>query len=180
MNIDSVIFTLLNQFAGRWRTLDAVAIFLAARFEYFLLFFVLVLFLKKIKKGSLMVAQIFSAAVLSRLIITPALRFLWYRPRPFLVESVNLLVHHSNEGSFPSGHAALYFAISTVVFHYYKKEGVLFFLASFFITISRVFVGIHWPSDILAGAAIGIFSGKMVIYLFKKSSFIKKMKTLMM
>jgi undecaprenyl-diphosphatase len=89
---------------------------------------------------------------------------------------------HSVSSSFPSGHAAFFFALSTVLLLYNKKfyprpkfwwgAGLFFFLASFLISIARVFVGIHWPSDILAGAAIGIFSGWLIILFSRKFSLV--------
>ena len=49
-----------------------------------------------------------------------------------------------------------------------KKAGIFFFLASFLIGLARVFSGIHWPSDILVGALVGILSA----YLLRKSDFL--------
>ncbi len=97
------------------------------------------------------------AALFSRLIITELIRWLYYRPRPFVSNQVNQLISHSASGSFPSGHGAFFFALSTVIYFYNKKAGLLFFLASFLIGLARIFVGLHYPSDILAGALIGIF-----------------------
>ena len=126
-----------------------------------------------------MVAQSFAAAILSRFIITNIIRWIWFRPRPFVQNHINLLFNYNSaEPSFPSGHAAFYFAIATVVFLYLKKVyprpkfwwgvGLLFYIASFLIVVARVFSGIHWPSDILAGAAIGIISGWLIILLSRK------------
>ena len=86
-----------------------------------------------------------------------------------MANHINLLFSYNPaEPSFPSGHAAFYFAIATIVYFYNKKAGLGFFLASFLISISRVFVGIHWPADIMAGALVGIFSGWLIIKIAKK------------
>ncbi|PIQ06905.1 MAG: hypothetical protein COW72_01430, partial [Candidatus Nealsonbacteria bacterium CG18_big_fil_WC_8_21_14_2_50_37_10] len=95
------------------------------------------------------------------------IRWLWPSPRPFIESQVNLLLSHEPTSSFPSGHAALFFAIATVVYFYNKKAGILFFLASFLISISRVFAGIHWPTDIFVGALVGIFSAWLIMKIFK-------------
>ena len=117
-----------------------------------------------------MVIQGFLAGILARLGFTELIRLFWNRPRPFIGNHINLLLSHSASSSFPSGHAAFFFGLSTVIYSYNKRTGYLFFLASFLISISRVFAGIHWPSDILAGTAIGIFSGLLIMKIFKKNS----------
>jgi undecaprenyl-diphosphatase len=165
--VDFFIFQQINKFAGRWIILDSLGIFFAKYLGYFLIFFLLLFLIKNFKKYWPMVIQGFSAAILARLGFTELIRFLWPKPRPFIENHINLLLSHSVSSSFPSGHAAFFFALSTVIYSYNKKTGYLFFLASFLISISRVFVGIHWPSDILAGAVIGIFSG-WLITLIKK------------
>ncbi len=169
MNIDLFLFQFINQFAGKSVCLDGTAIFFARYFEYFLILFLLLFLIKNVKKYWPMVIQSFFAAILSRLVITNIIRWLWPRPRPFIENHVNLLFSYNPvEPSFPSGHAAFYFAIATIVYVYNKKAGVLFYIASFLISISRVFSGIHWPSDIIAGAIVGIFSGWFVILFSRK------------
>lgn len=166
--MDLIIFQQINQFAGKWVCLDAVGIFLVQYFEYILIFCFLLFLIVNVKKYWRMVVQAFLAAILARFVIVEIIRYFLPRNRPFVENSVNLLVSHSQESSFPSGHAAFYFALSTVIYSYNKKAGILFFLASFLIVISRVFVGIHWPSDILAGAIIGILVGWLVNKISKK------------
>lgn len=119
-----------------------------------------------------MVIEATAAAVLARLVIVNFIRLILPRLRPFVENNVNLLLS-SGESSFPSGHAAFYFAIATVVFFHNKKAGIAFLAVAFLISLARVFVGIHWPSDILAGAAVGIFSG-WLINVVSKSYLLKK------
>jgi len=170
--MDLLLFQKINGFAGKYLWLDTLAIFGSEYLGYFLLFF---LFLFLIwKKHWLMGAQVLVAVVLARLVIVEAVRWLWFRPRPFAEGSFNQLLEHANTASFPSGHAALYFAISVVIYMYNKKAGILFFFASFLIGLSRVFSGIHWPTDILSGAAVGIFSGLLIIFLSRKFFLVAK------
>ncbi len=168
MNVDFYLFEKINQFAGRFPFLDNIAIFFAKYFEYFLIFFLLLFLIKNFKKYWLMIIQSFVAAILSRFVITNIIRWIWERPRPFVGNNVNLLLSHDSSSSFPSGHAAFYFAIATIVYFYNKKIGVLFFVASFLISLARVFSGVHWPSDILVGALVGIFSGWLVFKITKR------------
>ena len=161
--MDYFIFQQINSLVDRWTCLDAFGIFFAKYLAYILVVLLFLILWRK-KKAIL---QSLLAGVFARFGIVELIRLFWQRPRPFVENDVNLLLEH-NGAAFPSGHAAFFFALSTVVYHYNKKAGILFFVASFLISISRVFVGIHWPSDILAGAIVGIFAGWLVFKIFKR------------
>lgn len=168
MNLDIYIFSQINNLALKYLWLDTLAIFLAKYLPY-LLVAVLVLFLiKDFKKYWKMVGIAFSAVIFSGIIVQ-LIRFIWYQPRPFIADQVNLLLSHSPTGSFPSGHAAFFFALSTIIYFQNKKAGILFLFASLLIGLSRVFSGLHWPSDILAGIILGIFSAWLINKLFFKN-----------
>ncbi len=166
--MDFLIFQKMNSLAGKSVCLDGLGIFFAEYLGYVLVVILLLFLLKDWKKYWLMTVKGLSAAILARFGFTEIIRFFWERSRPFVENQVNLLFSHEATGSFPSGHAAFYFALSTIVYFYNKKAGIFFLIASFLISISRIFVGVHWPSDILAGAIIGIFSGWLIAKIFKK------------
>jgi len=166
--MDYFWFRQLNQVAGQWLWLDAAAVFVAKYFEFFLIFILLAFLFGKFSKYWKMVLQALAAAVLSRFVFVNIIHFLLPRPRPFVDNAVNLLVERTNDPSFPSGHAAFYFAIATVVFYYSKDAGALFFFLGAILCLARVFVGIHWPSDILAGLLVAMFSGWLVMKISKK------------
>lgn len=170
MKLDLYLFSIINGFAGRWLWLDATGIFFAKYFEYFLLAFLLVLLAKNFRKYWRMTAEAFVAAVFVRFVLVEIIRRIFFRPRPFVYNQINLLVSHSaNEPSFPSGHASFYFALSTIIYGYNKKIGILFYVSSFLIAANRVFVGIHWPTDIIAGTILGIVIGLILNKLLKKA-----------
>ena len=173
--MDLFIFQTVNQFALRWFWLDTLAIFFAQYFEYILLISLVFFLIKGFRRYWPMLIQAFLAVILSRLVIVEIIRFFWGRPRPFLENNINLLLTHSATSSFPSGHAAFYFALATAVYFYNKKSGLFFFLAAFLISFFRVFAGLHWPSDILTGAIVGIFSGWLII-LFSRRYFLTSLK----
>ncbi|PIP23186.1 MAG: hypothetical protein COX36_04730 [Candidatus Nealsonbacteria bacterium CG23_combo_of_CG06-09_8_20_14_all_38_19] len=170
MNIDLYLFQKVNQFAGQSSLSDSLAIFFAEYLGYFLIIFLAVVFLKDFKKYYPLVIRVIAAAVLSRFVIVNFIHLFFLRYRPFVENRVNLLLLRPHTffpdsfaiNSFPSGHAAFYFAIATAIYFYNKRTGITLFVASFLIGISRVFCGIHWPSDILVGALIGIFSGWVI------------------
>jgi len=170
MNWDITVFNFLNQYAGKDVCFDSLAIFLAEYLGYFLVAILILLLLKNARRYWLMTAMALAAAVLSRFVITEIIRFLWERPRPFVDNTVNLILGHDATGSFPSGHAAFFFAISTVVYSHNKKAGTLFFIASFLISLARVFAGVHWLTDIIGGALVGMLSGWIILLLSRRFS----------
>jgi len=159
--MDLYLFNLINQFALKWAWLDVLAIILAEFFPYLLIIALAIFLLKDYRKYSKIVIEALVAAFFARFALVSFIRWVLPRARPFLNNNVNLLFEHQGS-SFPSGHAAFFFALSTIIYFYNKKIGALFFLTSILIVLARIFSGIHWPSDILAGAIVGIISGLVI------------------
>ncbi|MCL4437537.1 phosphatase PAP2 family protein, partial [Patescibacteria group bacterium] len=88
-------------------------------------------------------------------------------PRPFDYFHFTPLISESGN-SFPSGHAAFFFAIAIIILFWRPKWGWFFVGSSILLSIARIYVGVHWPLDIIGGAVIGLASGFAVYYLFKK------------
>ncbi len=171
MNLDLYIFNLINGFAGKWQWMDYLGMFFAQYFEYLLWLCLFLFLIVSFKKYWRMVLEAFIAAIFTKFVLAEIIRWLWFRPRPFVTLNFIPLINQSaNEASFPSGHASFYFALSTIVYFYNKKAGMLFYVASFLIAVARIFVGVHWPSDILAGAVLGVLMGWLTNRLFKNYS----------
>ena len=82
--------------------------------------------------------------------------------RPFVSDpGTRLLVQHSANNSFPSDHATVSFAIAGTIIWWRRLAGGLVMFAAALIGLARVFVGVHWPSDILGGAIIGLAVGSI-------------------
>lgn len=86
-------------------------------------------------------------------------------PRPV---SLTALTVHTGLDSFPSLHTAVAFAVATFVYHYSKKGGILLFVLAILIGFSRIFVGVHYPVDVIAGAGIGIIISWVVVLIQKR------------
>jgi len=178
MNIDLIIFQKINELAGERLWLDTLGIYFADYVGYLLILFLFVFLLINFRKYWQMFLWAAASIVLSRLIIANLIRLILPRSRPFVENYVNLLIEHVPSAAFPSGHTSFYFAIATAIFLYLKnlkkrpkfwwQISFLFFLASLVMGISRIFCGIHWPSDILVGAIVGIFSGWLINKIFQK------------
>ena len=169
--MDAFLFKKINNIALENFYLDSAGVFLAHYLPFILVAFLLIFLLLNFNKRWRVFLMAFSAAFLSRG-ITEIIRILWERPRPFVENNVNLLVDQLKSNSFPSAHTSFFFALSAVIFSYNKKLGLFFFLCSFAIAISRIYSGVHWPSDILGGFLVGVLSAFIVIVIF--NNFIKK------
>jgi undecaprenyl-diphosphatase len=66
------------------------------------------------------------------------------------------LVHAPHDGSFPSGHATISFACATTLAFYAPRAAPAFFVLAAAIAWSRVYVGVHYPLDVLGGAVLGV------------------------
>ncbi|MBO4693046.1 MAG: phosphatase PAP2 family protein [Clostridia bacterium] len=82
------------------------------------------------------------------------------RTRPYEYRSeINLLVSRLSDYSFPSGHSLASFEAATCIFIRYKKWGVAALIFATLISLSRLYLYVHFPSDVLAGMALGIVFG---------------------
>ncbi len=166
MTLDIQLFYLLNNLAGQSPFFDGVIVFLASYLPYLLivLFLALVFFSRYSKREKLQILLVTGlSSIIARLGVTELIRFFYHHPRPFSVLPVHQLLTDSS-WSFPSGHATFFFAMATALYLYNKKWGIGFFVATVFITVSRVIAGIHYPSDIVGGASIGIAVACVVFY----------------
>ena len=181
--IDVTIFRWLNSWAF-WRPwMDALIVFRAVFLGLWMLAALLAFGIFSIpplatvfpsfralrRKNWEMAAVSLASALIARFGITEFIRFFYDRPRPFgVLSDVHQVVFRDGGGSFPSGHAAFSFAIAAVVSRYYPKTSILFFLAALNLSVARVQAGLHWPTDILVGAIIGIAVGLFIHAIAKK------------
>lgn len=177
---DIVVFHWLNGWAFWKPWLDGVIVFRASYLGYFVvvalflfgLFSFLPMFPRAVRarrKNWEMIFVALLAGGIARLGIVELIRLFWHRLRPFeVLQNVHQLLWHDHEASFPSGHATFFFAIAAVVGRYYPKTSILFYLAALNLSAARVMAGIHWPSDIIAGAIIGVATGLVTASLWRK------------
>jgi len=104
-------------------------------------------------------------------VATEALKLIIDRPRPFVeLENVKTIVSSSGP-SFPSAHASRAFAVACLIaIAERRRYGLAAFVVASFIAISRVYLGVHWPTDVLAGAIDGIAFAIALEQYAKKSA----------
>ncbi|MFH1956027.1 MAG: phosphatase PAP2 family protein [Patescibacteria group bacterium] len=171
------IFYYLNNLAGKSVCFDSIVVFCGDYLPYILVlgFALLLIFSKKDQISKLRFLFFSAVSVFTaRIVITEIIRYFYFHPRPFVNNAVHQLIFHETTGSFPSGHAAFFFALATAITlgHLVSKRTlsvpIIFFLGAILIGLARVIAGIHWPLDILSGALIGIISSVLVAKFFKK------------
>lgn len=115
-------------------------------------------------KWKLACASAFASAGIAML-ANQALAHLWDRPRPYATHPATiLLAQPSADPSFPSDHAAAAFAIAFAVLAFSRRAGLVFLVAAAWIGLSRIALGLHYPSDVIAGALVGWLAATLVTH----------------
>jgi len=164
MSLDATIFTWINSFAGHFPVLDEIVRGLAN--DYFTIISCCLILIAlwfgtpgKIDSIRNQTGVIVAASSLGiAQAIVGIINVFCFRVRPFNAMAVNLIFYPPTDSSFPSNAAAIVFALAMGVFLYNKKAGILLLTIGIIHGLARIYVGIHYPLDILGGAAIGIIT----------------------
>lgn len=101
--------------------------------------------------------------VVLALAIGLAAGLLYSDPRPFVSDpGTRQLISHSADNGFPSDHALVGFAAAATLMSWRLFAGLAVMVAASLIGFARIFVGVHWPVDILGGAVIGVLAGALL------------------
>ncbi len=175
--MDGAISLFFNQLNGSFFVLDWLGIFLAK----FLPYFIVLAFLyyiwqeKEFSKRFFKLIFVTFSLVLTRGIFTPLIRFFYPKERPFEVFGFQPLIAHSPGSSFPSGHAAFFFALAFAAFLLYRflsknrrdlRWAWWFLVLAALNSLGRIYVGIHWFSDILGGVLTAVLSAAVSYLVF--------------
>lgn len=164
IDLNRSLFDALFELSHRSLVLDGIGIFVAKYGLWFVVCAAAILIARTAGRRT----RLFSfcetalALILSRGLVTEIIRFFYRHPRPFEVTGMEPIITSSSASSFPSGHAAILFAIAVSVIYFNRRWGFGFLFVAVLVGIARVFAGVHWPLDIAGGAAVGILSAVAV------------------
>ncbi|MFZ5800643.1 MAG: phosphatase PAP2 family protein [Candidatus Omnitrophota bacterium] len=126
-------------------------------------------FLKK-KRGRRAAALLIITYIVSHIVFL-GLKRLAHRPRPFLVyPDLNVIGTVPPFSSFPSGHVAMTTALAVVLGSKYEDLQWLMWIIVALVAVSRMYMGLHYPIDVVGGAAVGLGVGYLVLYGERKFS----------
>lgn len=178
LKIDQYFYKLINQ-GTHTEWLDWLMIKFSDKFFWIPLYVIIVFFIVKYFNKNAIIALFFLglSVVLSDRITSGILKPMIKRERPcHVVElSPRVIDPCHDTGSMPSSHAANHFAISIflILLFIKRKKYIMYLLFSwaFLVAYSRVYCGVHYPSDVLVGGAIGALLGWACFYAY---SFIER------
>lgn len=129
-----------------------------------LIWLVLIAYLRFYKKDKQTALTALLALLLTAVIGNLVIKHLVMRARPFeAYPYVSLLIKAPQDYSFPSGHAATSFAVAWVLAHGQPKWAPVVLIVAGMIAFSRLFLFVHYPTDVLAGMVIGVAAGQFMV-----------------
>jgi undecaprenyl-diphosphatase len=172
---DAWLFQLLNHSLAQ-PTLDDLMLFLTSPKLSLHLFVLLALFIlvRKGKDAFFVIPLLLFAVGIADFTASGIMKPLFHRERPcFALEGVRLLVDQSHSWSFASSHAANATAIASLVWLFFwrgesvdKVFAVVVILYAALVSFSRIYVGVHYPGDVLGGIVIGLASAALIYTAF--------------
>jgi undecaprenyl-diphosphatase len=148
--LDLKLFRAINWLSGRNLIVDNIMILISNKMRYVFLFIIVAMLFRK-KKVTIEAVM----SILATLFMHFLIKLFYFKPRPFIHRKVGILIPSKLDSTFPSKHTLLTFAVSTIVLFYYRFLGFIMLGLSFLTGVSRIWVGHHYPSDILGSSILG-------------------------
>jgi membrane-associated phospholipid phosphatase len=160
LNFDTRLFFLINRDLQN-RFFDILMPVITEEANWIPVFLIIIVGLlwKGGRKGRTVVLLLIPLILLSDQLSSSLFKPLFDRMRPCEafgnLGMVNMLVGMKTSPSFPSGHATNSMAVALFFAHFYPRRRLYYFIAAATVAFSRVYVGVHYPLDVVAGALLG-------------------------
>lgn len=131
----------------------------------------LVLFLLFLKKYRLLAKILITSMIINAICVNLMIKPIVQRARPFnVVEFIEIIIRKPLDYSFPSGHTSISFAFVSVVWIFSKSKflKISTTILAILISFSRLYLYVHYPTDVLFGMIIGIICGISAKYIYQK------------
>lgn len=163
--VNQELFRDINDLGKEFDMINPVFVFLAEYMQYFLALALLIFWFTRIDKNRMMVIQAFFAFVLAEVLgKTAGLFHTNYQPFTEMA-NVNQLIEKEVNNSFPSDHTILFFSICISIWLVRRSKWYIWLTLPVLVGISRIWVGVHYPGDVLAGALLAILSAYIMFRL---------------
>lgn len=166
--MDLRLFRLINNLSGRYSPMDRLMILISNRIRYAYILIIVIVLLKN--RSNRRIAAETGSSVLLSLIAHFFIKLFYYKPRPFKKKRVGILIPSKLDSTFPSKHTLIAFAASTSIYFFHRSIGSLMLWMSAVTGFSRIWVGHHYPSDIIGSAMLGSLAS-MATRLFSFKQF---------
>lgn len=178
MAFDIQLFQFIHNLSGISSLADWFAIAIAEYIPYLVGFFVWYLILKehqwKRKIWAYLVLGF--SLLLSRGIIVEIIHYFYNRPRPFLELGFTPMFMEASS-AFPSSHALVLTTLAFLAFRLNKKAGYWLFAFAIVNGISRIYAGVHWPTDVIGGLLLAIVTFWIAEVVFPERMFSSPLPT---
>lgn len=154
--MDTYLFWKIHALVGQHAWLDLFMLLLDRKYQRFVYALVLVGLWMTRRDRLQRLAATAAVVALVDVAVTEGLTLCFFRPRPWVFFHLDPLAPPRTDTSFPSGHASFAFAVGMSVFLRHRLLGLPLLVLAALISFSRVYLGNHWPSDVLAGGSLGI------------------------
>ena len=129
---------------------------------FFIACAVLMLFFKKWRKTGIMIG---CALVFGLLVCNVTLKPLIARTRPFDLREIELIISPPDDFSFPSGHTIAAFEFASVMMIRHRKLGIASLVLAVLLAFSRLYLYVHYPTDVIASVILGTLFGFLAVAL---------------
>jgi undecaprenyl-diphosphatase len=150
--MNNKVFKLINQFSGRYSPIDLLMILISNKIRYVFIFVLIFMWFRNDSYKKVSCNAVKSTGI--TWLIHTLIKLFYFKPRPFVNKRVGILIPSKMDSTFPSKHTLLVFAISTSIFLYDRVLGSIMWVLSVLTGFSRIWVGHHYPSDIIGSAFI--------------------------